>query len=204
MRPPSKLQRHGLPDARKKSRRPQRRRKFIPALGWCERVGFPALGIVAIKAKIDTGARTTALHAYDLEPFKKEGRTWVRFTVHPDGTAKGTTQTCIARVIDKRHVADTSGRRERRYVIETTLCIGDQLWPVELTLTQRSYMRFDCLIGRTAIRRRFVVDPARSYIAGQPTNGRNQSIGRTKSSESKLVAGERAPGPKTLSKETSQ
>ena len=160
------------------------------AVGWCERVGFPALGIDAIKAKIDTGARTSALHAYDLEPFTKDGQSWIRFTVHPDGTAKNVTQACLARVVAQRMVADTSGRRERRYIIETTLCIGDQIWPIEISLTQRGYMRFDCLIGRTAVRGHFVVDPGRSYLAGRPSNGRSapkakpkRSAGRTKTAK---------------------
>ena len=168
------------------------------AVGWCERVGFPALGIEAIKAKIDTGARTSALHAYDLEPFSKDGDPWIRFTVHPDGTGRKVTQACLARVVGQRMVADTSGRRERRYIIETTLCIGDVLWPIEISLTQRSYMRFDCLIGRTAIRGRFLVDPGRAYLAGRPTNGRSAPEAKPKKKAGKTRPS--APAPPSAGK----
>lgn len=178
-------------DAR--ARRPRRRPRSDAsspkrAVGWCERVGFPALGIEAIKAKIDTGARTSALHAYDLEPFSKDGDPWIRFTVHPDGTAKTATQACLARIVGQRMVADTSGRRERRYIIETTLCIGDLLWPIEISLTQRSYMRFDCLIGRTGVRGRFLVDPGRAYLAGRPTNGRSVPEAKPEKNAEKTAA----------------
>ena len=172
-------------------------------VGWCERVGFPALGIEAIKAKIDTGARTSALHAYDLEPFSKDGQPWIRFTVHPDGTDAKLTQACLARVVAQRMVADTSGRRERRYIIETTLCIGDVLWPIEISLTQRSYMRFDCLIGRTAVRGHFVVDPGRSYVAGRPRNGRSAPEAKTKEKPNKRATAKREGAAKrgTVEKE---
>jgi len=137
------------------------------ALGWREWVGLPDLGIDRIKAKVDTGARTSALHAFQVTPFAENGRERVEFLIHPIQKDNGTVVTCVADVIDKRTVRDSGGHAEERYVIETTLAIGDQRWPIEMTLTARDDMLFRMLLGRTAIKRRATVDPGRSYLAGK-------------------------------------
>jgi len=133
-------------------------------VGWREWVRLPDLGIKRIKAKIDTGARTSALHAFKVTPFSKDGASYVRFAVHPMQRKRLPEVMCVALVIDHRHVTDSGGRREFRYVIRTTLKLGKRRWPVELTLTNRDQMGFRMLIGRQALRRRYRVDPGRSFV----------------------------------------
>lgn len=133
-------------------------------VGWREWVALPDLKIKRIKAKLDTGARTSALHALNITPFTKDGASYVRFVVHPLQRQRKPSTTCVARVIDHRRITDSGGRSEERYVIRTTLMLGKTLWPVELTLTNRDQMGFRMLIGRQALRRRYVVDPARSFV----------------------------------------
>lgn len=140
---------------------PPRKKKII---GWREWVKLPDLGVVRIKAKIDTGARTSALHAFRITPFSKYGAAYVRFVLHPLQRRKTPEVPCVALVIDHRRVTDSGGRVEERYVIRTTLKIGNTLWPVELTLTNRDQMGFRMLIGRQAVRRRYIVDPSRSFV----------------------------------------
>ena len=137
-------------------------------LGWREWVGLPDLGIPMIKAKVDTGARTSALHAFRVTPFTENGRERVEFLIHPVQKDNGTVVTCVADVVDKRTVRDSGGHAEERYVIETILEIGGQRWPIEMTLTARDDMLFRMLLGRTAIKRRATVDPGRSYLTGEP------------------------------------
>lgn len=136
-------------------------------IGWREWLAIPALGLPAIKAKVDTGARTSALHAHFVEPFEKAGRTFVRFGIHPLQKRVDVDVTCVAEAIDHRWVADSGGHREQRYVIEVPLRLGDVEWPAEVTLTSRDTMLFRMLLGRTAIRGRMIVDPNRSYVAGK-------------------------------------
>ena len=131
--------------------------------GWREWVALPDLHIKRIKAKIDTGARTSALHAEKITPFTKDGAAYVRFVVHPLQRKKKPAKTCVALVIDHRRIMDSGGRSEERYVVRTTLAVGQSRWPVELSLTNRDQLGFRMLIGRQALRRRYVVDPARSF-----------------------------------------
>lgn len=135
-------------------------------LGWREWVSLPGIGLDAIKAKVDTGARTSTLHAFELRPFKQGGAPWVHFHMHPLQRNEGTVVECQAPIIDEREVRDSGGHVTRRFVIETDLVIGDHRWPIEATLTPRDNMLFRMLLGRTALKRRWLVDPSRSYLVG--------------------------------------
>ena len=135
-------------------------------VGWREWVALPQLNIPAIKAKVDTGARTSALHAFCLESFSEQGQLKVRFGIHPLQGRTDIVRLCVASVIDQRLVTDSGGHREERYVIETPLRIGTMEWPIEVTLTNREEMRFRMLLGRTALRKHMMIDPALSYQTG--------------------------------------
>jgi len=141
------------------------------AFGWREWAALPDLGVDAIKVKLDTGARTSSLHAFDLQQFERDATPMVRFEVHPrQRSAKGAVQV-EAEVVDERWVRNSSGSRELRPVIETRVRIGEDCWPIELTLTRRDQMGFRMLLGRQAVRRRAVVDPGSSFRAGRrPTH----------------------------------
>lgn len=137
-------------------------------IGWKEWVALPELGIPSIKAKIDTGARTSALHTYKIEPFQKKNTEYVRFWIHPIQKIQEISICCEAVVQDKRIVKDSGGHAEERYVIATNLLINDVTIPIELTLTNREDMLFRMLLGRTALNSSsMIVDPGSSYITGR-------------------------------------
>jgi len=138
------------------------------ALGWREWVALPGLDIPRIKTKVDTGARTSCLHAFRTEPYSLRGERRVRFWVHPLQNDLHQVIECDALVIDERPVTDSGGHREHRLVIATELRVRDQAWDIEMTLTNRDSMRFRMLLGRTAMSRRAVVYPESSYLAGEP------------------------------------
>lgn len=133
---------------------------------WCS---LPELGIPAIKARVDSGAKTSALHAVNIAPFIKEGEDWVRFDINPIQKNEKTIIHCESKLIDKRIVKSSSGYREQRYVIQTMLEIGNEIWPIEMTLTNRDSMGFRMLLGREAMSGRTMVDPEEKYVLGQPS-----------------------------------
>lgn len=137
----------------------------MQTLGWREWVALPELGIRQIKAKVDTGARTSTLHTFKVEPFQRAGVPWVRFWVHPLQRSHSEEICCEAPVLDRRVVRDSGGHEEERFVIESLAQLGDASLRIEVTLTDRDTMGFRMLLGRTAIRGRYVVDPGKSYLA---------------------------------------
>jgi len=133
-------------------------------IGWRELIGLPELGISQMAAKIDTGARTSALHAEDQEPFERNGERWVRFKAPK-------LKNQPARVIEapikvEREIKNTSGIPENRFVIRTLLMLGGHRWHIDVSLADRDAMTFDLIVGRTALKgRKILVDPARSYLS---------------------------------------
>ena len=157
-----------LPDA-------NRSREFdapLVIIGWREWVSLPELKIARIKAKIDTGARSSSLHAFDIEPFQRDGNSMVRFTVHPIQRRNDRSTQCEAVIHDVRSVRSSSGDATERYVIQTPILWMGQRWDVELTLADRTEMGFRMLVGREAVRGRMLVDPGRSYFGGRPRRKR--------------------------------
>ena len=122
---------------------------------------------MGIKAKLDTGARSSALHAFNLHPFQENGTWFVRFDVHPIQRNDEVYRTCIAEVVDYRWVTNSGGGREKRFVIATAMRMGGKSWPIEVTLTDRDQMGFRMLIGRTAMHHRLIVNPTVSYRLGK-------------------------------------
>lgn len=153
---------------------PKKRIKRI--IGWREWIYLPDLDVGRIKAKIDTGARTSALHAFKITPFSRDGASYVRFAVHPVQRERSPEISCVARVIDYRAVTDSGGRVEHRYVIRTSLKLGTTRWPIELTLANRDQMGFRMLIGRQVLRRRYLVDSGRSFIARRKKKARAGAV----------------------------
>jgi len=146
---------------------PRKSKGFDLTIGWREWVALPDLGLPAIKAKIDTGARTSALHAFYVEPFTSGGQPRVRFGIHPLQRRKSPVLHCEAPLLDRRRVSDSGGHHELRYVIETSLTLGPESWPIEVTLTNRDTMVFRMLIGRTGLPKRTAIEPAKSYLTGR-------------------------------------
>ena len=132
-------------------------------IGWREWVLLPDLLSLPIKAKIDTGARTSSIHSFGTRRFTERGVPHVEFLVHPRQAIDTPEIACIAPIKDERWVKSSNGESEFRIVIETMARLGSIDWPIELTLADRDVMGFRMLLGREAIRRRFLVDPARSY-----------------------------------------
>ena len=132
-------------------------------LGWEEWVGLPSLSLPSLKVKVDTGARTSALHARLIEPYQEDGLKFVRFKVQPVPRRPAFEIDCSARVVDQRPVTSSNGETEKRYVIATDIEIGDRRWPIEITLTNRASMTYRMLLGRQGLLPGMLVDPAASF-----------------------------------------
>ena len=142
-------------------------KQIIGCEEWC---AFPDLGIPAIKARVDSGAKTSSIHAFNVQKFRRQGETWVSFEVHPVQNNRRTVVRCERPIVDKRVVKSSSGISETRYVILATLKMGDQAWEIELTLANRDSMGYRMLLGREAMSGRMLVDPAISFCQGQVTS----------------------------------
>lgn len=136
------------------------------SLGWREWVSLPDLNISSIKCKVDTGARTSALHSFSVQEFSKEGQPWVRFLMHPYQEDESTVVECEAPIHDRRLVSDSGGHKENRIVIKSTILIGSLEKEIEITLTNRDTMKFRMLLGRTAMQNDILVVPDKSYLSG--------------------------------------
>ena len=154
-------ERHGTPDP------------SLQLLGWREWLALPELGLRAIRAKVDTGARSSALHVEYSDSERVDGVEWVRFGIRPSRRSK--VRECRAAVVDRREVTDSGGKRTLRVFIRTRLRLGGQCYPIELNLTQRRDMLFPMLLGRTALAGRWLVDPAGSFLQGE--RGRRAAAG---------------------------
>jgi hypothetical protein len=137
-------------------------------IGWREWVALPELGVTRIKAKIDTGARSSAVHAFAVERVRRRGKDMVRFAIHPLQRSSRREVVAEAEMIDERTVRSSNGVHALRPVIITRIELLGETWPIELTLASRDEMGFRMLLGRQAMRGRFLIDPGRSYMAGKP------------------------------------
>jgi hypothetical protein len=140
--------------------------KQLEVIGWREWIALPDLAIPHLKVKVDTGARTSALHAYYVTPFERDGVAWVKFGLHPVQESSLTCIECEAPIKDRRQVTDSGGHTEERVVIETRLLINGLSFLIEVTLTDRENMRFRMLLGRSALKLGFLVDSSKSFLLG--------------------------------------
>ena len=142
----------------------------LPTIGWRERISLPDLGIKRMTAKTDTGAYSSSIHAFDITEFNKAGELWIKFCVLPSRHSVDNKHWCEARVVEQRKVKNSGGKSIRRYFIATSICIGEKCWQIELSLADREAMGYRMLLGRTAIRGNFLIDPRKSYVTGKPVN----------------------------------
>lgn len=140
---------------------------MVLKIGWREWIALPELGLPALKAKIDTGAKTSALHALNIERFTHNGQDHVRFITLPLQKNSKLRVSCKAKLIDQRSITNSGGDTECRYVIQTPLALGGEQWPIQVTLTDRSELRFRMLLGRQALNQRAWINPSSSYLLGK-------------------------------------
>jgi hypothetical protein len=139
----------------------------VPVIGWREWLAIPTLHVDRIKAKIDTGARTSSIHAFDVQSFTERGAPHVSFSVCPEQHRRHPEVSCVAEILDERLVKSSTGHLQHRYVIEVEIDLGGLIWPIELTLAKRDSMGFRMLIGREAVRNRFLIDSNRSFLSSR-------------------------------------
>lgn len=144
-------------------------------IGAVEWVALPNLGIQRLRARVDTGAKTSSLCTSEREPFTRDGVDWIRFMAHTGPSKRIRPQPCEARIVDRREVKSSSGEAELRYVISTTLHLGWEKWIIQLTLADRLQMKYRMLLGRRALIDRVLVNPSHAYLHGQPVNSPNGS-----------------------------
>ena len=152
----------------------------LPVLGWREWLHLPELGIGRVKAKIDTGARSSSLHAFDVQEIDRCGELFVRFKVHPKQRRQSKLIMTEAKVLEFRNVRSSSGHIESRPVVVTLVSLLGQQWPIELTLTDRGAMGFRMLVGREALRGRFIVNPEQSFCGGKPQRWQKLKASKTR------------------------
>lgn len=158
--------------------------KRLQTVGWREWVALPDLGVRWIKTKIDTGARSSSIHAFNIEIFTAEdGREMVRFDIHPFQNSRRELVQAVAPLVDHRYVRSSGGHETMRPVIMTTLQMAGRRWEIELTLARRDAMGFRMLLGRTAMRRRLLVNPTRSFLTGVPPAEAMRKVPRPKGTE---------------------
>lgn len=146
------------------------KKKILPVIGWREWVSLPDLGINAIKVKVDTGARSSSLHAIKQKIFERDGKKWVQFQINPLQDKTDDKIKAEAKIVDFRSVRSSNGVSEMRPVIKTQIKLLGIVWPIELTLSNRDEMGFRMLLGRQAFRKKFYVDAGRSFYGGKPKN----------------------------------
>lgn len=140
----------------------------VITLGWRERLALPQLGIDVLKAKLDTGARSSSLHVDTLESFARDGDTWLRFSMTVGRRQSPRTVQCEAKALDRRVVTDTGGHGTERWFVRTDVLLAGEHYPIEISLTDRRHMLFPMLLGRSALLGRFAVDPSLSYTQPRP------------------------------------
>lgn len=131
---------------------------------WC---ALPELDLPAIKVRVDSGAKTSSLHAFNIQPFEENGKKYVHFDIHPIQDNRKIIQSCRALVVDRRHVKSSTGEKEKRHVIKTPVRLGGETWEIEITLTNRDSMGYRMLLGREAMHKRVLIDPDASYCLGK-------------------------------------
>jgi len=136
-------------------------------IGRLESIALPELGIEDLQVRVDTGAKTSSLHVDNIKKSKVKGAFHVSFDIHPDAHNVDCIVTCSAPISDIRKVKSSNGTSEQRYVIETTVVLGGESWPIEITLTDRSDMSYLMLFGREALGKRFLVDPSKVYLGSK-------------------------------------
>ncbi len=150
------------PIRKKRSTRPR------PTIGWREWVQLEEIAVPWVKCKVDTGARSSCLHAFNTKIFEQADGKWIRFSVHPLQRDRKTTNECLAKIVEFRKIRSSNGQVELRPVIETQIRLMDQVWTTELTLSNRDQMGFRMLLGRESVKGRFLIDTARSYCSAVP------------------------------------
>jgi len=163
---------------------------IVGSAEWC---AFTNLAIPAIRARVDSGAKTSSIHAFNISQFKRDNSPWVTFEVHPIQYDRRTVVRCEAAVIDRRNIRSSNGTTEKRFVIRTPITIGNETWDIELTLTNRDSMGFRMLLGREAMQGRMLVDPATKSHLGEVLKDELQELyGQNEKTKTGYVDGDYA------------